>query len=63
MTMGVRAVFPTPWPCSLPLILDAQAQRRSRKIGENESVTSIFLLFLEGEFIFHILKGVCVTVL
>lgn len=29
------------------------------KIGENGSVTSIFLLFLEGEFIFHILKGVC----
>lgn len=29
------------------------------QIGENGSVTSIFLLFLEGEFIFHILKGVC----
>lgn len=29
------------------------------QVGENGSVTSIFLLFLEGEFIFHILKGVC----
>lgn len=27
--------------------------------AENGSVRPIFLLFLEGEFIFHILKGVC----
>lgn len=47
----------------LALILAAQAQRSSRKLAENESVTSIFLPFLEGEFIFHILKGVCVTAL
>lgn len=45
--------------CWLAPAGDAQAQRRSRKTGENESVTSIFLLFLEGEFVFHILKGVC----
>lgn len=46
-------------PCSFRLIPDVQAQRRSLQIGENESVRSIFLLFLEGEFIFHVLKGVC----
>lgn len=45
--------------CSFRLIPDIQAQRRSLQIGENESVRSIFLLFLEGEFIFHVLKGVC----
>ena len=46
-------------PCSFRLIPDVQAQRRSLQIGENESVRSIFLPFLEGEFIFHVLKGVC----
>lgn len=58
-TMAARlSSFPA-WPCLFRLILDAQAQRRSLKIGENESVRFIFLLFLEGEIIFHVLKGAC----
>lgn len=58
-TMAARlSSFPA-WPCLFTVILDARAQRRSLKIAENESVRFIFLLFLEGEFIFHVLKGAC----
>lgn len=58
-TMAARLSALPAWPCLFRLILDARAQRRSLKIGENESVRFIFLLFLEGEFIFHVLKGAC----
>lgn len=43
-------------PCVLAVVLGL---RGKPKTGENGSVRPIFLLFLEGEFIFHILKGVC----
>lgn len=57
--MSVRAAFLTARRCSFTAVLDAEAQRGNLKIRENESVRPIFLLFLEGEFIFHVLKGAC----
>lgn len=59
VTMGARL---SSWRPCLACSVQSLMQRLrggTLQIGENESVRSILLLFLEGEFIFHVLKGMC----